>query len=442
MHENEFEKRVREKMDQLSFDPSDTVWSGVDKEINRKEKRRRPLFWVFFLSGLTLAAGSFYYYSRLGDSHIAPATKRQPATEHPSILHPEDIGDTSEKESLSIPASGQTVQHTNQTFNRMSPGNANHPRSGKPGQTSDGVVLPPSSDRTIPEQAETGQEVLIAGRNLVADSSNGLKSVPLAGTKPALDSDSLNKKAKEELKKGKPSIWHLGFTAGLGVSNITPGLFKSANQYSPGYFASAPANVNGGPATVNQASAINSGFSFGIGAFVSRSLSKRVAISVGVNYQYYSTVIRTGRSDSLTASSPGAALYSSLNGVYAHGNGYAYTNQYHFLELPLAVNFQLNKNVKTPLILEQGVSVSYLLSSNALYYDSRANLYYKDIQLLNKTQLNTSTAVMVGFRMRTNELLLGPQFLYGLTSLLKNSAGSPEHLIYWGLKFAFVPLKN
>ena len=61
MHEDKFEKQVREKMDQLGFDPTETVWAQVDLEINRKEKRRKPIFWIFFLSGLVLAGGAMYF---------------------------------------------------------------------------------------------------------------------------------------------------------------------------------------------------------------------------------------------------------------------------------------------------------------------------------------------------------------------------------------------
>ena len=52
MREEEFEKRVRDKMKQLGFDPSESVWIGVDKEINKEKKRRMPLFWLFFASGI------------------------------------------------------------------------------------------------------------------------------------------------------------------------------------------------------------------------------------------------------------------------------------------------------------------------------------------------------------------------------------------------------
>ncbi|HZZ74952.1 MAG TPA: hypothetical protein VFE04_03460, partial [Puia sp.] len=61
MRENEFEKQVREKMGQLGFDPSESVWVNVDKEINKKRRRRVPLIWLFFISGLLVAGGAYYY---------------------------------------------------------------------------------------------------------------------------------------------------------------------------------------------------------------------------------------------------------------------------------------------------------------------------------------------------------------------------------------------
>ena len=60
MHENKFEKQVSEKMDQLGFDPSDAVWTRVDREINKEKRKRRPLFWIFFFSGLLLGSAGVY----------------------------------------------------------------------------------------------------------------------------------------------------------------------------------------------------------------------------------------------------------------------------------------------------------------------------------------------------------------------------------------------
>jgi hypothetical protein len=442
MHENEFEKRVREKMDQLSFDPSDAVWNGVDKEINKEEKRRTPLFWFFCFLGLTLATGGYYYYSHMDDSHIAAATKQQPATEHNLTLQPAGKTDALKTDNLLKPAFGQTVQRAKKIVNGLPPENAKDLSSDKPEKASVGMVIPPVSDDKIPGQAEAGQEGLAGGKKSDVDSSAGFKSMRMAESKPAMDSGSVNKKKKEELKTEKSSSWQVGFTAGMGISNISPGLFKSANPASPAYYTAAPINAAAGTTTTNVSSTVNPGFSFSVGAFIGRSLSKRVSFSAGINYRYYSTVIHTGGQDSLSAAYPGPVLFNAANGFYQAGNEIAYVNQYHFLELPLAIKFQLNKSIKMPVVLEEGLSVSYLLSSNALYYDPQSNVYYKDNQLLNKTQLNTSTAIMVGFHIRQHELRLGPQFEYGLTNLMKSGAVSPEHLLYWGLKFSFIPAKK
>lgn len=57
MQENEFEKRVQDKMEELSFIPSDVVWHKVEEELRPKKEKRRllwmlPLFIIFIGIGL------------------------------------------------------------------------------------------------------------------------------------------------------------------------------------------------------------------------------------------------------------------------------------------------------------------------------------------------------------------------------------------------------
>jgi len=51
MQDPKFEKQVQQKMEELSFSPSDAVWLKVDAEINRKRKRRGVFFWLLFSCG-------------------------------------------------------------------------------------------------------------------------------------------------------------------------------------------------------------------------------------------------------------------------------------------------------------------------------------------------------------------------------------------------------
>lgn len=59
MQENEFEKRVEDKLAGLKLPPSDGVWTAVEAELSKK-KRRRVIFFIFLLAGLGLAGYTSY----------------------------------------------------------------------------------------------------------------------------------------------------------------------------------------------------------------------------------------------------------------------------------------------------------------------------------------------------------------------------------------------
>ena len=47
MQEQNFEKQVRDKMDELSFVPSAPVWDKVEEQISSKKDKRHLLLWLF-----------------------------------------------------------------------------------------------------------------------------------------------------------------------------------------------------------------------------------------------------------------------------------------------------------------------------------------------------------------------------------------------------------
>ena len=81
MQENNFEKQVQQKMEELQFVPSEPVWQKVALQIG-KEKRKRRL--VLFLLPLLLATGSAIWYvsSNNNDSSktISQSQQNIPAT--------------------------------------------------------------------------------------------------------------------------------------------------------------------------------------------------------------------------------------------------------------------------------------------------------------------------------------------------------------------------
>ncbi|HZH99624.1 MAG TPA: hypothetical protein VEX63_00670, partial [Flavisolibacter sp.] len=83
MQEQNFEKQVQQKMDELSLTPSAPVWQKVQSEIGHKKERRRVALWVSsFL--LLLLAGAWWLFSASNKDPVTQATTLQ-ASNKPNI---------------------------------------------------------------------------------------------------------------------------------------------------------------------------------------------------------------------------------------------------------------------------------------------------------------------------------------------------------------------
>jgi hypothetical protein len=289
------------------------------------------------------------------------------------------------------------------------------------------------------KSAKTGTE---KDPEKMIDSTAGIMPAGSKENKSKKDSAAAATTAKNKEQKKKSSVWSLGFTGGVGSSNLNQNLFNSVKTLSPvtsSTFAAPPANVN----TNNSSSEISPGFSFQAGAFVSRNLSKRFSVSAGVNYHYYSTTIRTGGRINTTLVTTNSINQTIVaNSYYENARSQTFTNQYHLIEVPVLVNFQLNKSKKMPFIWELGLTPAYIVSSNALYYDPNTNVYFNNYLRPNKMQLNGETALMFGFPMQKNQWQIGPELQYGFTGFVNTNDGNAGHLFYAGLKITFIPGKK
>src|SRR5215471_15276579 len=66
MQDPEFERQVREEMNELRFSPSESVWTRVVKDLNKDKQRGRPFFWYLLLIGIGLAAGGYLILTQEG----------------------------------------------------------------------------------------------------------------------------------------------------------------------------------------------------------------------------------------------------------------------------------------------------------------------------------------------------------------------------------------
>src|SRR5258707_15030757 len=75
MHDPKFEKEVQKKLEELSFSPSDAVWTRVERAVNEERRRRVPFFWFFLLPALGLAGavGVIYFSAHRSSGNAANA---------------------------------------------------------------------------------------------------------------------------------------------------------------------------------------------------------------------------------------------------------------------------------------------------------------------------------------------------------------------------------
>jgi hypothetical protein len=245
--------------------------------------------------------------------------------------------------------------------------------------------------------------------------------------------------ASTQLQKIKKSSWSFGATGSAGVSNV----FQTSNGkpvaapsslYNPAYYYNANNTTSivlgAAPPPPAQNPALEQpGFSFSMGAFTKKLISRKIYFTLGLNYHYYSSSIQTGNkvNDNFfsTAAPAPAYLYGSSN---------IYHNNYQFLDIPVMLGYKLTKSRKLPLSVEGGISLSQLISSNALHYDVSSSTYIKNNELLNKTQVMGSAALLVGYSTRKLIYQFGPQVQYGLGNLLSPTSGNKEHLFFGGIK--------
>jgi hypothetical protein len=251
--------------------------------------------------------------------------------------------------------------------------------------------------------------------------------------------------------------WEAGFAGGIGLSSLNQGLLDKSTVTSAAYSNYASA-VTGVPQTY--VSSAQPDLSFWAGVLLQKGLRKDLSLSVGLNLHYYSSKIKTGKKvdydqngmSSVTPPSNGqsgsfllgsAALAAAGRAYpyYSPGNNESFTNRYYFLELPASISWQVGHSKTMPLFWEGGISLSYLVSSNSLYYNPRSGVFYKDGSVINRTQASIFTGLMAGLPLHGLRIQAGPQIQYGFTDLLNSEGARGQHLLYGGIKLVFLPGK-
>jgi len=485
MQEQNFEKQVKQKMEELSLTPSEPVWAKVEEQIRKKRDRRRFFFWlpltvlvitggVWFLSGIKNNNNSIAIINKEQKNDTENTTSTFEKTKTDKIQKTEFLTKKDEKQTT---ITNRNFQQQDENVLKLKTGNEFLPtvkknNSKEKSQTQNTINIA-SSKQVLskqPKPAKTNntgitgaiqkpgvEEVKEQPGNKIIEESKSYDSLAgsqakqnelknedtTTGIAPRLqpvENDSLSvQKDIAKNKKNFSSKWKFAVAAGIGRSGVNNGVglfggaaksLENTNSFTPdrsSNFSQAPSNVAG--PVYRPPSDQKKSSSFLLGVLVKKQISKRSALSTGLQYNFYSTQMEVGQN---IASDTVVDLNKSVSSFYANsGSDFStYRNKFHFISLPLAFDVQLLN--KIPLDLHIGLSLQQMVETNALLYSSTSQVYYHDESAFNKTHLFSEVGFEYSFSLSKKVLFrVGPRVSYSHSRIIKES--SDRHLFSYGL---------
>lgn len=482
MPENEFEKRVQQQMGELQMHPSDEVWTQVEKELKEK-KKRRVIFFLFMFAGFVLLGYTGYLLSGNQAKTLAVKQNQSPAqtVETTTTIKNNTTSNSSVPEIATTPVSNdQAAGSTTQTITTIdqsiklpatilqdnslnvttkkqtakknkadiSPHLAAQQGRGEEfnidisapavGQNKPVSNKPAIETRTTTEAAAIviTQKALAQPQQPVPDSLSakltGKDSVATASVTVPEETPATPAKKKKSYPRIK---WGADLSVGKASSRENRFLFSSPVQPSGSYASPTPGNGNPQPGlTLQPPSDVKPGLAYKAGVAVEIKFSKRSTVISGLRYSQLREKIKVGNVVDLV----NVNVSNQLN-TYLGYRGIAqksYTNTYHFIELPLLYQLQLNKSKKLPVLWNIGTSLSYLVSTNALVYDTTAGgVYFSDKKVFNKFHLGVQSGFSLQFG-NENKIhwTIGPEVSLDLSRQLKQDKfQDKKYLMYGGI---------
>lgn len=488
MPENKFEKEAQERLEELRFSPDASVWLRVEKELKAK-KKRRVVFFFLLLAGIAGLGYSGYFLSGKepgsasvsGNGISAPYTKVQQPVPSPAIR------DNIKERPLSSAAPDPAVKEQPLLPPRL-PATTSAPSGNRSATTAGDAGIrrvtkvaskaQPRARVTVAKRAATPvNDQVWAGAHPVQPRemrdetpASVLPALPAGNDTTSIAVTKINEDenmpppagadkktdtlpAPEEhtdavavTQKKKNAPWKLGFDLSGGITSNRSGFLSlGSSSKNMSYDYSSPSTSTGGPlanSIIIPPSPVTAGFSFKLGGVAERKISRRSSISAGLRYAYLAQKIKTGAyRDTTVLSGSYQSNTTGFTGVYRGQQTRTYNNRYHFIELPLYYQLQLNRSNKLALTWNNGLSVSYLFATNALVYDTAAGgIYIRNHNALNKLQVNVHTGFSFRFgRQGGLQWSVGPELSMALTRLIRQEPFiKKRYLLYSGVTARFL----
>jgi hypothetical protein len=277
--------------------------------------------------------------------------------------------------------------------------------------------------------------------------------------KPEIARKKNNSKVKfgVEVSGGFVSSSDSPFGIGLGIFSQNKSLDANPPGYSGGV-ANNPGNTGGTGRVIIPPSDIKPGKGLNLGFIGEMAITKRSSISAGIRYVYFDESLQVGsfRDTAIRSNSYSFAqnflLERGVRGAYSNSAAQPatptkYTNRYHFLELPVNFQTRLNKGNKMGILWSAGIAPGYLVSTNAIIYDTTAGgIYFKDERAFKRFHFNVQSGLALQFgNNKRISWSVGPTISLDMTRLMKEDVFTDKrYFLYTGLtgKLFFSPRKK
>ncbi|HEX8279226.1 MAG TPA: outer membrane beta-barrel protein [Segetibacter sp.] len=450
MQADEFEKNIQNKMEGFGLVPNGEVWKQVLIRIEKEKKKRKVVFfWLF--TGLVLLAGTsaLYFINNENNRKLiineVKETSRQPGNKI-KLTTPNSLANSYKAKA----ATEKGLKHINKGNIKRVPGSEIKDHAFR--KISNAKVI----NNELNADLEKDNSKVYKKKKQIFQPLLPHKFYKAPAIKTKLDSTlknsidektnirkdtSAGKIVKEiRAKKQLNKKWNFGFSVYSGISDNLSDL-PFLENYAQDYSASPGFSQGGNNYYLNTSNKFESRFSFGLVIFLEKKLSKKISLTAGADYHLYkakSTVGNRVRSSTILYD-PILQTATSLNEYYEVGNSVTYVNKYHLVELPINLGYQINRNQDKPLMISAGLSPGYLVSSNALYKNPSANVYYVDKQKFKRFQLSAQMGLSFPIIGSLRYLLSGgPVIQYGFTSVVKAVSGIDQHLFFTGVNANFI----
>lgn len=492
MQENKFEKGVQQQVEGLRIRPSEAVWEKVEEEL-RKKKKRRVVFFIFLLAGLSVIGGFSGYFifnnskpnlvqqntSLPDNGQPGKNNEPQPGNENSKLKAKQDKKEDqlvfekaktiTTKENVNSTETSDIILNKEEKINKENSvikkeeGRIIKKTSDKPllaetinkDNVNDNVDVSKNSlqardkaarqkeDADIPVISKTDISQPVAAENNLVEEIQ----LPVANETIQSEKDSAAEKvaANNETipvatkKKKWVSKINWGFDLAAGIAGASEDLFSFSDGRQKSLTAdylSSPSNnaIYVSPGIVYSPSSIQSGPAFRVGLIAEMKITPKSNISSGLRYAYFSNTIQVGTRNTSVALNT-AAQSGRISSFYRGFPEKEYTNRYHFIQLPVQYQLQLNKGVKLPVSWDIGASVGYLFATNGLVYDAVAGgVYYRNNDAFNKIRFNLNTGFSFRFGNKKKiQWSLGPELSLGMNKLMKDDYTNKQYLLYGGM---------